>query len=151
MHSFQTKSNVYAFFFFHYALALLQVPYSLTQFGRQEFRLVWDLFREQTQYGHEGTFLCYKCCAHLLMWICETFYLHKQLSSYLISATTNSTMEESCHKRSCSYSSTPPPPLFLFAAGSSNSNNLIITLFPNSIIICIAGVRHREFIPICTE
>lgn len=111
MHSFRTKSNVYSFFFFspHYALALLQVPYSLTQVGRQEFRLVWDSFREQTQYGHKGTFLCYKCCAHLLMWICETFYLHKQLSSYLISAATNSTMDESCHKRTCSYSSYRPP------------------------------------------
>lgn len=108
MHSFQTKSNVHAFFF-HYALALQQVPYSLTQVGRQEFRLVWDLFRKQTQYGHEGTFLSYKCCAHLLMWICETFYLHKQLSSYLISAATNSTMQESCHKRFCSYSSNHSP------------------------------------------
>lgn len=105
MHPFQTKSNVYALFFFHYTLALQQVPYSLTQAGRQEWRLVWDLFRKQTPYEHEETFLSYKCCAHLLMWICETLYLHKQLSSYLISAATNSTVQESCHKRSCSYSS----------------------------------------------
>lgn len=107
MHPFQTKSNVYAPFFllfFHYVLALQQVPYSLTQAARLEFRLVWDLFRKQTPYEHEGTFLSYKCRAHLLMWICETFYLHKQLSSYLISAATNSTMQESCHKRSCSSS-----------------------------------------------
>lgn len=49
-------------------------------------------------------FFSSKYCAHLLMWICETFYLHKQLSSYLISTTINSSIEENCHHWSYSYS-----------------------------------------------
>lgn len=135
--------------FFHYALAFWQVPYSFTQAGRQEFRLVWDYSGNRHSMGMREHFCLISAvhtfsCGFVRHFICINSCLLTSLLQQQIVPCKKAAIRDP----SLIFQSTPSTSLcsWLFKIKIKIKTKLRkgITLFANSIITCIARMKYQD-------